>query len=120
MDDGAKRRDLEDRTFQFAESVRTFVKQLPRSLSNAEDVRHSPGVWISRCQLDRSRRSPEQERLPTAFENLSQRSKESRLFLRLIDAAATKNTANSRDGLAKEARELTLIFSAIISKSGEL
>src|SRR4030095_12534122 len=39
MEDGAKRRDLEDRTFRFAESVRTFVKQLPRSLSNAEDVR---------------------------------------------------------------------------------
>jgi four helix bundle protein len=31
--------DLEDRTFRFAESVRTFAKQLPRSLSNAEDVR---------------------------------------------------------------------------------
>ena len=39
MEDGAKPRDLEDRTFRFAESVRAFVKQLPRSLSNAEDVR---------------------------------------------------------------------------------
>jgi four helix bundle protein len=39
MEDGAKRRDLEDRTFQFAESIRTFVKQLPRTISNTEDVR---------------------------------------------------------------------------------
>jgi len=39
MEDGAKRRDLEDRTFRFAESVRTFVKQLPRTVSNTEDVR---------------------------------------------------------------------------------
>ncbi|HEY6229357.1 MAG TPA: hypothetical protein VI282_19720 [Verrucomicrobiae bacterium] len=46
--------------------------------------------------------------------------KESRLFLRLIDAGAAKNTASSRDSLANEARELTLIFSAIISKSGGL
>lgn len=39
MDDESKPRDLEDRTFLFAESVRTFVKQLPRMISNIEDVR---------------------------------------------------------------------------------
>ena len=39
MEDGAKRRDLDDRTFRFAESVRAFVKPLPRTVSNAEDVR---------------------------------------------------------------------------------
>lgn len=44
--------------------------------------------------------------------------KESRLFLRLLDVGVAKNTASCRDDLAKEARELTLIFSAIIMKSG--
>jgi four helix bundle protein len=39
MDAGAKRRDLEDRTFQFADGVRRFIKQLPRTLANTEDVR---------------------------------------------------------------------------------
>jgi hypothetical protein len=39
MDDGAKPRDLEDRTFLFAESVRRFVKQLPRTIGNIENVR---------------------------------------------------------------------------------
>jgi len=39
MEDSAKPHDLEDRTFRFAESVRTFVKQLPRTVSNAEDIR---------------------------------------------------------------------------------
>jgi hypothetical protein len=43
--------------------------------------------------------------------------KESRLFLRLIDAGSSQNTASARDKLAVEARELTLIFSAINSKS---
>jgi hypothetical protein len=38
LGDGAKPRDLEDRTFQFAESVRAFVKQVPRTASNSEDV----------------------------------------------------------------------------------
>ena len=37
--DGAKPRDLEDRTFEFAQSVRAFVKQLPRTVSNTEDVK---------------------------------------------------------------------------------
>jgi len=39
MEDGARPRDLEDRTFLFAESVRAFAKQLPRTISNHEDVR---------------------------------------------------------------------------------
>jgi hypothetical protein len=29
-----KPRDLEDRTFEFAQAVRGFVKQLPRTLAN--------------------------------------------------------------------------------------
>jgi hypothetical protein len=41
--------------------------------------------------------------------------KESRLFLRLIEVGS--DSVNRRDALAAEARELTLILSAIISKS---
>jgi four helix bundle protein len=41
MEDGAKPRDLEDRTFLFAELVRAFVKKLPRTISNTEAVRQS-------------------------------------------------------------------------------
>ena len=44
--------------------------------------------------------------------------KESRLFLRLIDAGLNKENGVKRDALAAEARELVLIFSSIISKSG--
>lgn len=44
--------------------------------------------------------------------------KESRLFLRLVDAGLTKATLVARDKLAAEAPELTLIFSSIVSKSG--
>ena len=46
--------------------------------------------------------------------------KESPLLLPLLDTGLAKNAASSRDTLAKDARELTLIFSAIISKSREL
>jgi hypothetical protein len=45
--------------------------------------------------------------------------KESRLFLRLIDTGSTKALVARSDTLATEARELTLIFSAIIAKSSQ-
>lgn len=31
--------DLEERTFQFAKSVRLWAKQLPKSISNIEDLK---------------------------------------------------------------------------------
>ena len=34
-----KQYDLEERTFQFAQKVRDFVKKLPRTLPNNEDAR---------------------------------------------------------------------------------
>ncbi len=42
--------------------------------------------------------------------------KESRLSLRLVDSGLAKSNVVVRKTLAAEARELTLIFSAIISK----
>jgi four helix bundle protein len=43
--------------------------------------------------------------------------KESRLFLRLVDLGLAKATCAAREALSAEARELTLIFFSIISKS---
>ncbi len=37
--DNSKPYDLEERTFQFARTSRAFVKQLPRTISNIEDVK---------------------------------------------------------------------------------
>jgi four helix bundle protein len=36
---GPKKYDLEERTFRFAQDVRSFVKTLPRTVSNIEDVK---------------------------------------------------------------------------------
>jgi four helix bundle protein len=38
-DQHPKHYDLEERTFQFAKSSRAFTKQLPRTISNIEDVK---------------------------------------------------------------------------------
>ena len=55
MEEGPKPRDLEDRTYLFAESVRTFVKQLSRTINNVEDVRQlvRASVVFVGCQSER-------------------------------------------------------------------
>ncbi|MCA1658724.1 MAG: four helix bundle protein, partial [Verrucomicrobiaceae bacterium] len=56
VSDSPKPRDLEERTFRFAESIRTFVKSLPRTMGNAEDarqlVRASGSVAANRIEAD--------------------------------------------------------------------
>src|SRR5436305_3817643 len=117
MEGGAKPRDLKDRTFRFAESVRSFVKQLPRTISNTEDVRQlvrtSGSVAANWIEADKALSKKD---FLMRVKICRKEAKESRLFQRLIDAGLTKETVSSRESLAKEARELTLIFSAIISK----
>ena len=121
MEHGAKRRDLEDRTFQFAEAVRYFIKQLQRTLANTEDmrqlVRASGSVAANWIEADEALSKKD---FVMRVKICRKEAKESRLFLRLLDAGLAKSTASSRDNLAKETRELTLIFSAIISKSSGL
>ncbi|MGA2065507.1 MAG: hypothetical protein ABSG86_11080 [Thermoguttaceae bacterium] len=36
---GRRQYDLEDRTFEFARRVRAFVKKLPQTICNIEDVK---------------------------------------------------------------------------------
>jgi four helix bundle protein len=119
MEEGAKPRDLEDRTFRFAESVRAFVKQLPRTISNTKDVRQvvlaSGSVAANWIEADEALSKKD---FLMRVKICRKEAKESRLFLRLVDAGLTKSTVTTRDGLAAVARELTLIFSSIISKSG--
>jgi four helix bundle protein len=118
MEGGAKPRDLEDRTFRFAESVRTFVKQLPRTVSNTEDVRQlvraSGSVAANWVEADEALSKRD---FLMRVKICRKEAKESRLFLRLLDVGLAKGSIGVRDKLATEARELVLIFSSIISKS---
>lgn len=117
MDEGSpKPRDLEDRTFLFPQSIRTFAKKRPRTLGNTEDVRqlvHASGSvaanWIEADEALSKKDFVMRAKI------CRKEAKESRLFLRLIEGGS--DSVNRRDALAAEARELTLIFSAIISKS---
>ena len=117
MDDPPKPRDLEQRTFLFAQSVRAFVKRLPRTIGNIEDVRQlvraSGSVAANWIEADEA--LSKKDFLMRA-KICRKEVKESRLFLRLIEVGTSN--ISSRDALAVEAYELTLIFSTIISKSG--
>src|SRR5215468_11392574 len=118
MEDGAKRRDLEDRTFQFADAVRHFIKQLPRTVANTEDVRQllraSGSVAANWIEADEALSKKD---FLMRVKICLKEAKESRLFLRLIDKGLTKTILSARDQPAAEARELMLIFSSIVSKS---
>jgi four helix bundle protein len=109
---------LRNERFRFAESVRTFVKQLPKTISNVEDVRQlvraSGSVAANWIEADEALSKKD---FVMRVKICRKEAKESRLFLRLVDVGLTKSTVAIRDGLAAEARELTLIFSSIISKS---
>jgi len=117
VDDPPKPRDLEQRTFLFAQSVRAFVKRLPRTIGNIEDVRQlvrgSGSVAANWIEADEA--LSKRDFLVRA-KICRKEAKESRLFLRLIEVGTSN--INMRDALAVEAYELTLIFSTIISKSG--
>jgi four helix bundle protein len=118
MKGGPKPRDLQERTFAFAESVRAFVKQLPKTISNTEDVRQlvraSGSVAANWIEADEALSKKD---FLMRVKICRKEAKESRLFLRLVDAGLAKATLAVREELATEARELTLIFSSIISKN---
>jgi four helix bundle protein len=117
MEHNSKPRDLEERTFRFADSVRAFVKQLPKTISNVEDIRQlvraSGSVAANWIEADEALSKRD---FLMRVKICRKEAKESRLFLRLVDAGSTGATVSARDKLSAEARELTLIFSSIISK----
>lgn len=92
MENGAKRHDLEDRTFEFAEAVRHFVKQLPRTVANTEDVRQlvraSGSVAANWIEADEALSKKD---FLMRVKICRKEAKESRLFLRLLDAGVDNN-----------------------------
>jgi four helix bundle protein len=97
--------------------VRAFVQQLPKTISNVEDVRQlvraSGSVAANWIEADEALSKKD---FLMRVKICRKEAKESRLFLRLVDAGSTGATVSARDKLGEEARELTLIFSSIISK----
>ena len=110
--------DLEERTFQFAKRVRVFVKRLPRTLCNIEDVRQlvraSGSVGANYIEGNEAL-SKKDFRMRVKISR--KEAKESAYWLRLLDTAGDGNLDSERNDLMREAAELMKIFGAILRKS---
>ena len=114
---GEKPRDLEERTALFAEQTRVFVRTLPRTVSNIEDVKQlvrSSGSVAANC-IEADEALGNQDRL-MRFRISRKEAKESQLWLRLVNTGANEAVAARKKALWQEAHELKLIFTAIIKK----
>jgi len=109
---------LEDRTYEFARRVRALVRGLPRTVCNREDVkqvvRSSGSVGANYIEANEALSKKDfRMRIRIARKE----SKESRLWLRLLDTQDDAALNAERDKLVQESTELMLILSAILKKS---
>ena len=112
-----KKYDLEERTFQYAKDVRTFLKTIPKTISNKEDgkqlVRSSGSVGANYREGNGSNTLKEKlYRLRLSRKEAN----ESLYWLRLI--IETNNLSQLEEGkaLMKETLEICKILTAIIEK----
>jgi len=109
-----KPKDLEERTAVFAAEVRAFVRNLPRTISNIEDVKQlvrASGSVAANC-IEANEALGDKDRV-MKFRTCRKEAKESQLWLRLLHVGDSEPL---RDALRQEAHELKLIFSTIVKK----
>jgi four helix bundle protein len=113
-----KQYDLEERTLQFAGKVRNFVKKLKNTSSNIEDskqlIRSSGSVGANYIEANEALSKKD---FLMRIKICRKEAKESRYWLRLLDINGNNELEHERTGLVNEARELTHIFGAIVTKS---
>jgi four helix bundle protein len=109
------KQNLEERTEEFAFAVRAFVRALPRTVANIEDVkqlvRSSGSVAANYIEANESLGGKDKQ---LHFKICRKESKESALWLRLVHVGNDAALEKQRQSLRQEARELTLIFAAIL------
>lgn len=114
-----KPEDLGERTCRFAARVRAFVRWLPRTICNVEDVRQlvksSGSVAANYNEADEAISDKD---FVLRIKISRKESKESRLWLRLVDTGGAPDLNGERDELVQEALELLLIFNSIVRKKG--
>jgi|SRR3990167_2035819 len=116
--DGKQHYDLEDRTFLFAKSVRSFVRKQPKTIANIEDgkqlINASGSVGANYIEANESFSKKD---FIFRIKICRKEAKESRYWLRLVFIDANTELEGERERLIQEATELTNIFGAIIQKS---
>ena len=117
MEENSKQQDLVYRTQKFARDVRNFIKQIPKWYGMIDDtkqlIRSSGSVAANYIEA--------QEALSTndfLYRNrlCRKEARESIVWLGLLDCSLPEKFEAQREILLIEAKELVLIFSAIIKK----
>jgi len=108
---------LDLRSERFAKAVRAFVRTLPRTISNAEDVKQlvRASGSVAANFIEATEAVSKKDYL-LRLRYSRKEAKESRLFLALVDVGEKPAMETERPTLIKEANELKLIIAAIIRK----
>jgi four helix bundle protein len=116
--ESSKPYDLEERTFPFAKVSRAFIRVLPRTISNVEDikqfVRASGSVGANYIEANEAIGKRD---FVMKIKTCRREAKESSYWLRLLDVNGQQEGQRKR--LIGEATELMKIFGAIVRNSGE-
>ncbi len=110
--------DFEERTFQFAEAIRLFVKALPITIADIEDgkqvVKASGSVGAN---YRKANESLSRKDFVMRIKISRKEAKESAYWLRLIHETNNLENADEAKSLIQEANELKKILSSILEKS---
>lgn len=110
-------KDLEERTAVFALNVRAFVRGLPRTISNIEDVKQlvrASGSVAANC-IEANEALGDKDRV-MKFRTCRKEAKECELWLRLLNVGDQSTAQQTAASLRQEAHELKLLFSSIVKK----
>ena len=115
--DFVRGKDLEERMMRFSKCIREFVRQLPKTISNIEDVkqlvRSSGSVGANYIEANESLGKKDfLMRVKTARKEC----KEALYWLELLYLGESLAVKSEHQRLLKEAQELRLILSSIILK----
>jgi four helix bundle protein len=110
--------ELEERTFQFAKAVRLFVKTLPKTIANIEDIKQlvksSGSVGANYREANESLSKKD---FVMRIKICRKEAKESAYWVRVIHETNNIENVSEALRLVQEANELKKIFSSILKKS---
>jgi four helix bundle protein len=110
--------DLEERTYQFAKWIRSFIKKIPKTIANIEDskqlIKSSGSVGANYIEsVEALSKKDSLYRIKVCRKE----AKESKYWTKLIDTGDSTELEEERAGIIQEAFELTKIFGSIVSKN---
>lgn len=112
----SKKYDLEDRTFNFAHNVRSYLRKAKKTIISIEDmkqlVRSSGSVAANYIEANEALSKKD---FAMRIKICRKEAKESRLWLRLLAPGDENNSEINI--LIQEATELTKIFGSMVEKS---